>query len=144
MNITVLRTYRAQLEETLRAEVAELQLALQATLDKRRRLEEATVKQVKMYLAKSRHGMTAHEVAKWHQMLDHFAKILRDSAEAALQVQRRLEQKQAEALEASQETKKLEILERREALQRHRKEEKQAQRQADEVAARRWQTAGPR
>lgn len=144
MNLSVLRTYRAQLEETLRVELAELQRAVEQELAARRRFEEECEADACRFLAQASEGMTVDEAFMRQVRLDALTDSIRQAHEAVEEAQRRWDRKLAEVMDASRETKKIEILEKREALSQRQREKRREQGALDEAAGRRFLSNGGR
>src|SRR5581483_4286626 len=140
MSITTLRQYRAGQEEALRTELAELQRAVDDAEVIRIRLEETTLENVKTYLERAKEGLTADEALLWNDLMERMADSVSRATDAVAKARRRLEEKRLEAVEAARETRKLEILERRESDRTQRLDDVRTQRQLDEVGGRRFQS----
>lgn len=136
MNAATLRKYHAQLEDVLRAQLAELEATLQAATDVHRRIQAAADFEIARYLDDARQGLTADEAAARYADLDARAEIGRKAVKAINDARQRWEQKQAEVSDAARERKKMEILEKRQAQRRRDAATRAEQRVADEAAGR--------
>ena len=134
MNLSVIRTYRAQVEEALRMELAELQCSVHLEQETQTLLlaqvEDGTAEFLKMAHA----GMTVDEARTQQAKLDALAQSIRKARETIAMAQRRCDQKRAELVEASRERKKLEILEEREAARRSKRDQRREQTAIDQAA----------
>lgn len=137
MNLTVLRTYRTQLEDMLRTELAQLTQALHETEAKRSQLEAEADAKACAYLQKSQAGMTPGEAEDHYAALDSLAALCARMRQHEVELRLAWEQKQADVLDAARERKKLDILDNRQQQKRRLQQERQAQRLLDEVAGRR-------
>lgn len=140
MNVTSLKQYRASQEDFLRAELAELQRAVDHAEAVRQRLEQAALEQVKNYLAQAKAGLTADEALLWNDVMTQTAQNIARAAHAVGEARQRLDAKREETLDAARETRKLEILERRDLDRQRRTEQVRSQRQLDDIAGRQFQT----
>lgn len=138
MKLAVLRSYREQVEEVLRVELAAMERRLSAALEDLRRLETEAGGDAKRYLADARAGLTADEVVERYAELDALADAIRRAHKAVEKARSQRDQKMGEVLEASREKKKLELLERRHDLRAQQESDRREQRATDEVAGRRF------
>jgi flagellar export protein FliJ len=144
MRVTMLRHYRQQVEEALRAELAELELVLQAAEENLRQLEAEVDSDARQYMADAGIGLTADEVAGRYAELDALAGAIQKARAIAEEARLRRDQKVGEVLEASREKKKLEILDRRKALRAQQELDRREQQAVDEIASRRFIADGQR
>jgi flagellar export protein FliJ len=138
MKLGALRSYREQVEETLRVELAAVEQALSSALEHLRRLEADTEGNAELYLTDVQTGLMADEVTWRYADLGALTLAVRKAQEAVEEACRRRDQKLGEVLEASREKKKLELLERRDNLRAQRELDRREQRASDEVAGRRF------
>jgi flagellar export protein FliJ len=138
LSLSRLWSYRKQLEEALRIELAELDRAHQIMASRLRRLEKTAEEEVHSYLARAQAGLTADELAGRYAALETQAATTQSVERIVAETDGRRNRKMLDVLEASRERKKLEILERRLAVQRKRAAERREQRDLDEAAARRF------
>ncbi|WP_447973788.1 flagellar FliJ family protein [Nitrospira sp. Kam-Ns4a] len=141
MNLAVLRTYRAQLEQTLRVERVAVEQALKQALAERARLEAAAEQDAQRALAAARAGLPADEVAGRYVLMEGMTEAIAKARAAVAEAHRHWTEKMAEALEAARERKKLEALERRRAAGERRRAAAAAQRHLDEAAGRQFVSA---
>ncbi len=137
MNLTVLRTYRAQLEDRLQAELAQLTESLHETETRRVQLEAEADAKAQAYLRKSQAGMTPGEAEDHYAAMDVLAGLIAQARQQEAHIQAVRKQKQADVLDAARERKKLDILADRQQQERRLRQERQVQRLLDEVAGRR-------
>lgn len=142
MNVAVLRKYRMQLEDLLRAQLAELEAALRSAAEVHRHLQAAAEREIARYLDDAHRGLTADEAAARYAELEVQAQAAARAAEAIEAAQRRWEQKRAEVVDAARERRKMEILEQRDAQRRRYAEALAEQRAADEAAGRSYAARG--
>lgn len=138
MKLAVLRSYREQVEDTLRVELAAVEQALGAAVENLRRLEAEAEHHAKLYLTDVRTGLKADEVVWRYADFGALTEAVRQAQEAVEAARQRRDQKLGEVLEASREKKKLELLERRDDLRAQRELDRREQRAGDEVAGRRF------
>ncbi len=142
MNVAVLRRYHAQLEDMLRAQLAELEAALRCAAEAHRHLQAAAEREIARYLDDAHKGLTADEAATRYAELEVQAQAAATAAEAIDAVRRRWEHKRAEVVDAARERRKMEILEKRDARRRRYAEARAEQRAADEAAGRSYAARG--
>lgn len=138
MNVSALKQYRATQEEVLRAELAQLQRAVDEAKERMRRLEATALENVQAYLARAKEGLTADEAVLWNDLMARMADSVSRASDAVVQAQQQFEAKRLEAMDAARETRKIEVLEQREAERERHLDEVRTQRQVDEVAGRRF------
>ena len=134
MNVSVIRTYRAQVEDTLRVELAELQRAVQVEQEAQQFLLDEVETATGEFIKMAKDGMTVDEASAQQGRLDALAQSVCKAREAIAAAQRRYDQKLAEVTEASRERKKLEILEEREAMRKTKREQQREQAALDQAA----------
>ena len=140
MNLSVIRTYRTQIEEALRLELAELQRSLHVE----QQIQQVLLTEVEAgtaeFLKMAHAGMTVDEARAQQGKLDGLAQAIRKARETIAMAQRRYEQKLTEVVEASRERKKLEILEERDAVRKTKLEQRREQSALDQAASARFRT----
>ncbi len=137
MNLGVLRTYRAQLEERLQAEFRQLQQALDDAQAFRARLEHDEAQHAHIWLEKTTAGILPGEAGDYAAALDTLAGQIAQQKKKEAGLRAALDQKRMEMLEATKERKKIEILEDRERRETVRELERREQDVTDEIAGRR-------
>lgn len=137
MNLSVLRTYRAQLEDRLQAECVELLHALEEALAARARLEADEESQAQAFLTKSTTGIMPAEACDYLASMDALAALIAKTKEQEAALRAALDQKRVEVLEASRERKKIELLEERHEREAQLEEGRRTQQLMDEIAGRR-------
>ena len=118
MNLTVIQNYRTHLESVLRAELAELELAVHVASERRGRLQAEAESATRRWMAESRRGATGQAVAAGYTDFDVRAALVYAAGEALTEVRRRWEHKRAEVVDAMRERKKVEMLAQRHAVKR--------------------------
>ena len=138
MNVAVLRTYRGQIEDMLRAELVVVRNALASAREElARRLAQVDDRTVR-FLERARAGVTAEEFGEEQAELDGTVESVRRAESHEADLARQWERKLAEVLRATQERRKLDILEARARDDRRRLSEEREQRSLDDYAARRY------
>jgi flagellar export protein FliJ len=140
MNLPVIRAYRAQVEEALKVELAELRRAVESEQEAQRRLLTEVESTTAEFLQMAKAGMTVEAARIEQAKLDALAGAVRRAHEAIAATQQRCDQKLAEVLEASRERKKLEILEEREAFRDRRRQQRHEQAALDQSGTVRFLT----
>jgi flagellar export protein FliJ len=138
VNITALRNYRAQLEEVLRAELADLEVSLKGTADQCRRVQEAADQAADLYLLAVQEGMTAEEAVGQYADIASRAEAVKTATAALTHARRRWEDKRAEVMEAAREHKKYARLEQRRTIRLKSLESRAEQQILDEAARNRF------
>jgi len=138
MNLSAIRTYRAQIEETLRVELVELQRAVHVEQQTQQLLLAEVEVGTAEFLKMAHAGMTVDEARAQQAKLDALSQSIRKARETIAAAQRRCDQKLAEVVEASRERKKLEILEQREAVRETKREQRREQTALDQAASTRF------
>jgi len=136
MNLGVLRTYRAQLEDRLQGECLQLQQALDEAQAARAKLERDEAHQAHAWLQKTTAGIMPGEAEDYAAVLDALAAQISQQKKKEAGLRAALDQKRVEMLEATKERKKVEILEERKRIEWLRERERRDQQQTDEVAGR--------
>ncbi|BCA54814.1 hypothetical protein W02_19540 [Nitrospira sp. KM1] len=136
MNLGIIKTYRAQMEDRIQFECAELVKSLEAVQAVRTRLEADEERQAQDFLARARQGMTHAEACDHVASMDALASAICRTREREALIHEALRQKRGELLDASRERKKVELLEEREAVELARQADRRAQQAMDEVAGR--------
>jgi len=135
MNVAALKNYRAQLEEGLRLELANLERKLQAAEEGLARVQAAADAGARSYLDDAVAGLTADEVVNRFEAWEGLAAAIRNAQDVVAEAHRLRDEKVRDVLEMSREKKQLELLEERETQRRRREDERRDQRTTDEAAA---------
>lgn len=136
MNLAVLRSYRIQLEDLLRAEVQALARDLQAASRHWADVEAAGDRQLTEYFSAIREGLSAADAHDWYAAMDALAVDIQQARDTHVALQRQWSAKQGELLEAVQERKKLDLLEQRWLRAKRYRQDQRDQRLLDEVGQR--------
>lgn len=138
MNLRVLRRYHAQIEESLRAELALIQRETTEAEEVRRRVMALVDHDVQRYLDDMAHGLSPDETVARYARFEELALQIEREDDFIARAQERAEQKRADVLAAARETKRMDLLwqrQQRRQRQLHLRREQQAM---DEAAARRY------
>lgn len=136
MNLSILVSYRIQLEEIHRLEFAAAGRNLHEAADRWSALEDALKAKQARYAEAGRTGLTIDETYQWYAEIEAAARALECAAEQHAVLQKEWTQKQTTVLEAVQERKKLDILLRRSRETQQRLELQYDQRLTDDTAMR--------
>ncbi|MGH7257650.1 MAG: flagellar export protein FliJ [Nitrospiraceae bacterium] len=136
MNLSVLVSYRTQLEEIHRLEFAAAGRNLHEAADRWSALEDELKAKQASYAEAGRTGLTIDETYQWYAEIEAAAHALECAAEQQAVLQEEWTQKQTTVLEAMQERKKLDILLRRRREGQQRLEIQYDQRLTDDTAMR--------
>lgn len=140
MKVRVLKNYRAQVEDRLRAEYAELARSLNEAEAERAGLEADEERRAQAFMALSISGIKPDEAALHVAGIEALASVVAKAREREALLRVAVGQKQAELIEASKERRKLEMLEERREREARSTEARRAQQRLDEIAARRSYT----
>lgn len=136
MNLSVLVSYRTQVEEIHRLEFAAAGRKLQQAADRCSALEDALTAKQARYAEAGRTGLTIDETYQWYAEIEAAAHACECAAEQHDSLRKEWTQKQTTVLEAMQERKKLDILLRRRRENQQRLELQYDQRLTDDTAMR--------
>lgn len=141
MSLESILAYRAQIVETLRAEIAAVAQELDRARARVSRIEEEAEREVRRFVERAGEGTTAGEAADWHEVL-----AARVTAARAARVEvARLEAKRrsimAELMQAKRAHQQAAWLVEREARRRRALGEQNERRATDELAGRRHHAA---
>ncbi|MGH7232036.1 MAG: flagellar export protein FliJ [Nitrospiraceae bacterium] len=137
MNLKIMRNYRSQLETMLRAELVELERALETAIRKRRTLMDRADADLRQFFGTGQGPLGADETALRYTVWEQLGEAIRHFDEMIVHARTRRDVKQAEMVEAAREAKKLDILVQRQARRLRLEELRQDQRALDEAASRR-------
>jgi flagellar export protein FliJ len=140
MKIRALKNYRAQIEDRLRAECAELVRSLEEAEAERARLEADEERQAQAFLAHSASGIKPDEASMYVAGIEVLSSVVAKAREREALLRVAVGQKQAELIETSRERRKLEMLDERRERAARSTEARRTQQRLDEIAARRFYT----
>lgn len=134
MNLAVLRHYRRQLEDMLRAELSALERALEASAARSRELDKTVEEAAERFRASLRHGLSGDDMIDRTHEMERVTMTARQAAAMVTHARERWEQKRADVLEAARERKTLDLLEERRLRQRIMRLRRLEQQGLDEAA----------
>lgn len=140
MKVRALKNYRAQVEDRLKADHAELVRSLEEAEAARAGLEADEERRAQAFLAHSASGIKPDEAAVYVAGIEALSSVVAKAKEREAILRVAVEQKQAELMEASRERRKLEMLEERREREARSTEARRTQQRLDEIAARRSYT----
>ena len=138
MNLGVILNYRTQIEEALRTELVQMQGVLHEAEAIVRDMEQAAERETTRYLSDTEQGLSAEEIAGRQSELEALADRIRRAQGLVEQHRRRCGDKLAEVLAASQERRKLELVEERQERRELAESNRLEQKALDEMAGRRY------
>ncbi len=138
MNLKLLRNYRAQIEDVLKAELAGLHGNLDRAQAECVQLAARVDQDARQYMAEAEAGISSSAAAGQYAGLEGLAAQLKLAEEDLARAQERWDDKRAAVLEAARETKKLDLLWDRQQQRQRRMQDRQEQQAVDESAARRF------
>ncbi len=138
MNLRVLRRYHAQIEESLRAELALIQRETTEAEEVRRRVVALVDHDVQRYLDDMANGLSPDETVARYARFEELALQIEREDEFIARAQERAEQKRAEVLAAARETKRMDLLWQRQQRRQRQLDLRREQQAMDEAAARRY------
>lgn len=141
MRLEVLRRYRAQAEESVRLELAEVDARLATMARERAQRRQVADAQAAAYLASTRRGGDAVELAMAYQAWEGLEHEVKRAESLLVRTAEERERKQTELAIAIRERKQMDMLAQRQARQRERIARRGEQREMDDFANGRWAMA---
>ena len=138
MNLGAILNYRTQIEEALRAELAQMQGVLYEAEALVMELEQAAEHETTKYLREVAQGLGAEEVVGRQNELEALAERIRRAKTTVAEHQQRCSEKLAEVLAAAQERRKLELVDERVQQRAAVESQRVEQRELDELATQRY------